>query len=203
LNVDDIIQVTLRGTLYGQRVLNVFHYKVTDVTGAVDYDLIAGTCLSKLTSDITPIQVSAMTWERCDLDNLTDGLSFGSATGTFNGVLATEGFAPFAAWYFRLNRSTKLTRSGGKRIAGVPENEVSNGTAESSFIPTLAVAAGEMLLPINWNFLSAPVGSGSMELGILGRNPDGTFDLSRFNGVSGIEYVSVSTQNSRKFGRGT
>jgi len=33
LNVDDVLQVSIRGTLFGQRILNIFHY-VVSVTGA-------------------------------------------------------------------------------------------------------------------------------------------------------------------------
>jgi len=47
LAVGDVIQVSLRGTLYGQRILNVLHYSVAVAGSGTDYDQ-----LSILTSNL-------------------------------------------------------------------------------------------------------------------------------------------------------
>lgn len=201
--IGDIIEARLFGTLFGQLHLNVFTYQIDTQNGPADYDGIADATWDILVPAVQQIATADLTFERVEVDNVTDGLSFGSFASSATGTVAGNAFSPFATWYFRYNRSTKITRSGGKRFGGVAEVEVADGVAVTSFLPTLSAAANDLEQSVTWLNPTDPTNAVGMSPVIVGRKPAGGYDLARVNKVESVQYVSVSTQNSRKFGRGS
>jgi hypothetical protein len=138
-----------------------------------------------------------------EADNLTNGIDF-ATDPLFAGITGDQTgdtMAPMNAWGVTLERVSKLTRNGAKRIPGVDEATTTDGTAvptQQALLDTMATVLGfSYAATINGNDFSLfPV--------IVGVDLQGKRDLSRVQQVSGgVANYDVTTQNSRKFGRGS
>lgn len=200
----DIVQLTLYALYNSVISTNVFHYQV--ISPQVEY--FPDTVLDAFITDvITPAQglfASSMSFTQVALKNLTNGIDIGAKNYTVNGSVSGEGLPPFACYGYRLNRTNALTRHGHKRFMGIPESMQGGGTIAAGALTLangLATRMAEHLIEdaqSNRNFDFAPV--------IIGRDLDAggsyVLNLAKVNPVQSGQYVSISTQNTRKFGRG-
>lgn len=199
----DIIRITMKGTYLTQQVVNVYFFLIDSIT-APDVSLfdVLDDFVTDFDDSVMGTLSSELTYSSVIVDNLTDGVSFDEYSFSIAGVQPGEPLASFYALGVKLSRSTKATRNGAKRYAGLPENLV-DGNQHS-------VAAGD-ITDIQ-SFLGTPRtyadydGAGStivLRPVIVGRtlNVDGVYelDLSKINQISGaIVNPNVTTQNSRK-----
>lgn len=198
--VGDVIRIKACQEIFGQSICNVFYFLVAAWTGNADLTDVIDSFTGTVIGPLLTMQTDDLTYVNIRADNITDDLGFAeedvSLVGSYPG---SETQAPFIAVGFRLTRQTKLTRPGAKRISGVSEAIVNDGT-----IDPLAALWGIILTA-----LAAPLvintpspGDGLLSPVIVGRNPDGTYDLSRLNPVSGAAIqTNITSQNSRKVGR--
>jgi len=192
----DILELTLYQTYNSTvQVRNVMHYRVGAV-GTADETGLATAFIANVLPSMLDIQHSTMQHYRMTVLNLTDNIGWADVTLTpaQSGVLAGEVMPPYAAWAFRKNRSLRRVRSGQIRVAGIPEGATNFGLSEATIDDDLAAFAAELGSEIT-------DGTGGLYVPVIvSKNPDNT--VRQFSGIDSVEFVSVSTQNSRKYGRG-
>lgn len=135
-------------------------------------------------------------------ENLTNGLEFAEYVDPTVGGQSGQSMPSFVAIKVRLNRNTKLTRNGAKRIAGIPEARVADNLqslAANSISNIEAFYGGSVF----FNDVANPPDQYTMGTVIVGRtlNAQGVYelDLTRVNDVSSAAVDPfVTTQNTRK-----
>lgn len=201
--IGDVYEIRLRGEYLGQVVLNVFHYRSSgsnDITEPIA--TVAAAMGSILVTAIADVQNEAFQWLDAYAKKLVEGgdESTFPFSGGVPGSVTGEGLPPHDCWAFRYNRSLTTTRHGQKRFAGVSEGQHENGVATTSVLTDLSALAdvlerditsadgfgtGEILRPVIYSkFLN----------GELRETPV-------VNPVSSVQYVRISTQNTRKIYR--
>lgn len=197
--IGDVVELTLHGTVLGQTNLNVFAYEQTAGVGSDG----AGGLAAAFEDTIIPAMQAVVT-ENTGYQSI----SWVSLNGTFqegNLALATTigsrpapSLPPYAAWAFRLLRTTSESRGGYKRVAGISETDQDNGVYAGTIITQLNALATAFALQLTttggneWT----PVIASFILNGVPRTTPV-------FNPISGAIYQRISTQNSRKFGHGT
>lgn len=126
-------------------------------------------------------------------------------TTDFVGQRAGEEMPPFVTWAFRYNRVSTAVRNGQKRIGPISESDQNAGVASgtiTSNLNSLASQMGAVLGTIGITSLYTPrifrVAEPSVTIPekIIPAKLQADFD------VSDVDYIRISTQNSRKFGVG-
>lgn len=197
--VGDFIEITDVQTLLGQNVLNVYQYRVTALTGEDDtaLDDIGSAWWSQNSPLILPLQIDHLEHTEVRVRNLTQPLYFGSwLTGVAGTGASGSTAGSYSSYGLVYNRATTAVKSGGKRIAGVPEQAVTDNNIVGSFLTNLQTLADEIDFVVDIDlganhFTIRPV--------IIGRNSDGTYNLTRWSYVNGVSYNPyITTQNTRK-----
>jgi len=180
-------------TYLGRQVLNVYWYE--GAAGGVATDL-GNAFLADVMPDILAIQHTGVNHERIVVEAFDSIVDFAeitvSAAGTGAGALS---MAAFIAWGFRLERTTKLTRHGQKRIAGANENWVINEGIDPSVVALFDAA--ETALAQSVSLVGGDYVPVIMERQL---NPiTNQYELTgATNLVSSATFTGLTTQNSRK-----
>jgi len=188
----DIYSIEDRQTFLGQSVVNVYYYQdvgVNAITEAQLADIFEVTVIDELVS----VQATNLVHDTIRVTNLTNPGPYSEYTIGTQGEKSSEPLPRFNAWGFRFVRDSLATRNGYKRIAGVTEDLQSSGVATSAALTLLNTVTGAFLATLSGdsgNLLAKPV--------IVGRNSNGTYDLSRVSNVVSVVYYAITTQNSRK-----
>lgn len=197
ITLGDFLRFTIEQTMLNQRLLNVFYYQVMEWTGNANYEDVVSDFLNNVVGSLIKVQHEFLTHTGLRIENLTNGLddiSIGyNIPGTYN---ETPVMPSFVAYSLKLNVSTKTTRPGGKRIAGVAEGLVANNvqTLSPGQVADLEFAC-ETALSID----EPNLGDGQLRPVIVGRTPLGVIDLTRTQPVSNAVVNDViSSQVSRK-----
>lgn len=179
---------------------NVFSYEQTNGVG--DATTLLNTFAVSVMDDILSIQSSAITNVQIsciNLDNLSDYDTL--PDGSPGSASAGDTLPPYATWTFRYVRATRAVKDGRKAFSGIPETNQINGIALGTYLGTLdnvATALGQTLTEIS---------TGSSWEPRIWRRP-GTYKSGvvaapgLFYPIAGVVYSSISTQNTRKYGRG-
>lgn len=196
----NILKITDGQVLLGETLFNIYWYRVEDHTPPVDLTNILSQFILDVINAVRASQSDEVMHIQPRIDDVTDGVSFAIDPGSYQGTRATTPPLPsFTAWAYRLNRATKVTRPGQKRIAGIMEGDVgNNGVTPNPTVYDPVIAAMEMDIivdnPVGLDTLITPV--------IVGRDEFGALDLTRINNVTSVALNPiVSTQVSRKPGR--
>lgn len=213
--INDVYMVTLRQTLLGQRVSNVFFYEqfaaFTPTTGTVAFDL-AQTFANVVMPGINNVQPTDVVNVAVDVENLFVGSDVGTEAQTGGGAFGTNTVASFSAPAFKLAVPGKTTRAGAKRIAGIANNLVTDGViTDATWLATAATLEGLMeqnlagMTPTTPNVFRPVVVKRIKEI-IAGKTK---YRLPNVLGEKVIQVIGdviltliLSTQNSRKIGRG-
>lgn len=183
--------------------LNVFYFEVVTMT--------LPQALSAIVDDITTwyfetflaptlaMQSNQLEHLRLEVNNLMDfegDYCLCVPDAPVAGSNAGEYLAPSTAWSFKLNRGSRLTRNGSKRLAAVPEGLGANNIPSSS-ARILAADVGAM-----WEgTIVVPWGAESDHMDLSMRIPKtptvGTLPTV-FNTVTTVEFRGMGTQSSRK-----
>ena len=201
-SLGDLIQIVDNGLYLGQACNNVWHYRVTSITGlAGDYlNVLTDWFVANVMVQIRQIQVSQFNHTVIEGKNLSNGIDFFQETINLAGTISTGAATLLpsnitSSW--KLGRETLTTRNGRKAISGHFDSQVdgnsivitpANVTAiqnvmASDIIIGLATICEPVIVrrPIN-----PPVGTSYVYSSI----------------GSAILNPIVGTQNSRKQGRG-
>lgn len=196
MNQNDILELTLFQRLFDTvEVRNVLHYKVTAI-GALDEVGLATAFSAEVMTDFVDMQSTGIVHYKMTVLNLTDNLGWADVDIIPDqpGVVAGADCPPFTSYAFRKNRGTRTTRSGQLRIAGVPEGASEEGVIITAFKERADILAASLSGPI------ADGTGGSYGPRIASKNSDGSLRIA--NSIDSVEFVSITTQNSRKYGRG-
>lgn len=194
----DLYRLIDRQTLQSQQVLNVYYYK--QISAAGSSELLIAAFIEDVLPAIRAIQVDDLTHVRIDCENLTGVVDYVEETLTSNNTGAdnTEPMPTFVAWGFRLNRASRLSRHGYKRIAGPGEANVTSGVPAAGFLGTLNAAAAAIGADIGE--LSGPSTYRPYIVRATGTAPSVTYTSFE---IGSVQLVGISSQVSRKLGRGS
>ncbi len=136
-----IYELVLEQTYLGQKILNVFHYLNT-----LDMDDLQTECGTAFDEDVldavADLQVDGLVYDNIRVANLTGtGADIFVTPSIPDGNIAGDDAAGFVAAPFRYNRTTKETRNGAKRFAGVTENVMVDDKFETTYFATMQVTA--------------------------------------------------------------
>ena len=202
-NIGDIIQFTVKQTYQDVVIINVDYRRIEEIDSNIDSTaLIAQSYGNGWVSEVLPGLSSNLKLVEVKMDNLTDGISFGEWGFNNSGGEGGGDTPAFTCYAITLRRSTKITRNGSKRIAGVVEPYV-EGNVQS--FPVLYRDPMERFFGGQYRFEDPgnPSSNYDWQPVIIGRtlNAQGVYelDLTKINDVV-IANMSpnVSTQNSRK-----
>lgn len=201
MNVGDVLRITLV-SLYGSvNARNVFYYLVTSLTGAVTLNEVADDWFNSFDESLKAVTNEGITFSAVEMLNFTNGIDFDTLalTGELGGV-AGEILPPYAAWGFRYNRASAMSRHGYKRFIGVSESQQQAGVATAGAQTLLGNLAAVL---DNTVVIGGASGNANIEPRImsfwLGKQLRETpVDFP----VASVSYVGLTTQNTRKFGRG-
>lgn len=191
-------------TLFQQQVLNTYTLRIASFSGASNYINMLTAFSATVVAAVRGEQNPDVVHFRLEVDNLSNGLEFASldinAPGTGAG---TETSPPFVAVSIRLSRATKITRNGYKRYAGIDEAQYTDGVLNAPVVTSWQTNVAD-LISAPFGFTSGTQYSFGFEPVIIGRDTaTGNYDLNRVNEVaSGVVQPNVTTQNTRKYGRG-
>ena len=182
-----------------QDCLNVYFYKFVGGPSGSAGDLVTVWTAAVLPT-VVAMQQTGVVHQLIaarNLDNPLDFFAFPPLAGNV-GQITGQGMPPFVAWAFRLLRTRTDVHHGAKRIVGVPEGLVADGVADAGAAAVLANYAsiyGADLV----------TGAGNQyEPVIMRRVLDAAGHLIGYDDFpAGLaQYVRISSQNTRKFGRG-
>lgn len=202
---NNILQIDDLQTYLGQTVLNVYHFQVSDLASLADYESIANVFQGEIIDTVKAHQNNALTHTRIIVRNLSNGIDIYEKPIAISGSYGDSPASSLLSFAFRLVRSSLATRHGQKRFAGVGENMVVGNDAEAVIMPALnatAVAIGSGFSIDSggdYDFTAKPV--------ILGRFPTGhaqagEIDITVVNPVLSAQYIRLTTQTTRRAGRG-
>lgn len=206
ISIGDIIQIKDIQSYLGQLTLNVFMYQVVSLPTPVPPDSLEVTFLKefrvKVAQRIAAEQHEQVIHTLLRLDNLSDGVSFGEYNPVLVGSLIGDTAPSFNAFNFILRRETALTRNGSKRMGGLAENSIT-GNSVNLTAPRIADLEEAMS-----DTLSSGVGldPDTAIPVIVGRTlvaGQYVLDLTKINNIVGATLTAVSTQRTRKAGRGS
>lgn len=209
VGLDDIIQITDFQTFLGQQILNVYFYRVMAIpdsgTWPNPYDAFLGAFDSIVMDPVRNNQHTSLVHTVAVLKNLTNGVDIREYATGQAGLQGGDEEPSFTALGVRLVRSTALTRHGSKRFGGMPESAFTGNTI--NLAPT-AIADFEDACKSNLIIPGTAVDGA--EPVIVGRTlipasdpPEYELDLLKINVVADAQVIAVTTQNTRKAGRGS
>lgn len=201
IGLGDLLQITDFQQHLAQQNLNVYYYRCTSITGLDDtaYNAILDWFVTNILTPVKNIQVGNLYHDRLLIQNLSNGVDFVDRplTTVVNGTRPGESMPGFVAWGFRMLRETLATRNGAKRIGGVSETDTYAGVPIPGMTTPLTNVA---------NALKADVVIGLVTIAepvIVKRPitvPMGTGYV--YSSVGGADFRGVTSQNTRKPGRG-
>lgn len=196
MNVNDCLELVLfqRGWV-DVEIRNVLQYVVTSV-GSGDEGTLADAFYDSVLPAMLDVQHVTVSHYKMTVTNLTDGLGYAEnvITPPAPGILSGSSMPPFVAWAFRKNRLNRSTRSGQMRVAGVSEGAQEGGIAIPTVVDDLNVLADALYDPLTH------ASGAAFSPCIVRKGPGNT--VVTINGIVSVEYVGVSSQNTRKYGRG-
>lgn len=206
LAVNDVLQIEDHQTYLGQQLLNVYHYKVVSFESLADYVDIADQFQVLVIAEVRDIQVTGVVHTRCVVRNLTNGIDIYEQVSSDAGTVSGDGLPSLVAASFRLVRTNATTRHGAKRIGGLAESQIAYNDPISAAVAAftnVATQMGQDLVQtgtVDHDFVLQPVivgrsetapGSGEYEM-----------DLGVLNEVQSAQFIRISSQTTRRAGRG-
>lgn len=195
-------KLTLTQTLFEQTLQNVFFYEQFGGTLTRAQSLFDAFDLEVLT-DLKTIQSDELTYDSIAIENVDDPSDFYIAAPVINGGGNQTGevLPPYACYAFRYNRTTMAVRNGQKRFGGVPEAANANGVLDATYntaVANVETALGDDITDGTTNPQYRP----KIAHRVFDTDtPPNLIDYT-FYGIASVQYVRLSTQNTRKFGRG-
>jgi len=199
LAVGDVYEILLGGHLFGQECLNVFHYMKNTGTGEPSLETFLSVFKPEVVEEVAAMVSNQFTWDRLRIKDVNINGGEREELGPFQtgGLTSAEDLPPFCAWSFLMQRFNRLTFHGHKRFAGVPEALQDDGIPVSTAV-TLAVDVSAALSA------TLTIGSHTYSPCIYSRYFQGELRPTPVvNPIVDAVFKGISTQNTRKFGRGS
>lgn len=127
-SIGDVYQIVDSGTMIGQKVLNVYFYKlVATPAGFVGASDVAQAYVDQVLPDVCAIQTADVLHQSVKAANLFDETDAHEILVSEPGVAGSDSQGTFEAYPFRLVGNNAAVRAGAKRYAGVEDAFVSDG----------------------------------------------------------------------------
>lgn len=216
--VGDIYQVTLKGTIKEQAIVNVFHYRqqlgFLPGSGNEADDVVDGFIDQKI-PDLLPVSTSDVVYDRVQVDNLFDETQqvfrIISEVGSY-AVSGGNSIGSHPALGYRLEHGVGGIKQGAKRIAGVPSGVAADGVViDAGFLAEADTLATALEGPITVGLVIQdpvfiPVIVKRVREGATSpytyRLPANSGELVYAPIVNALLNLLLTTQNSRKIGIG-
>jgi hypothetical protein len=200
-SLGDLIQIVANQRYLEQKCINVYFYRVTAPAGLADgyLDAFHTAFLAQVLDDVRGVQANLLNYESIIYRNLSNGIDLLEESVDLDGEVATTSataMPSFVALTWLLRRESLATRNGYKRFAGVNDATVDGNSVNIS--STLLDAVSDAL--------SEDLMAGIAVLGepVIVRKPllvpAGTGYT--YASIGDASFLGVSTQNTRKRGRG-
>ena len=204
LSVGDLVQVIVNQRFIpsNEQMLNVFHYRITEVTPefetTADYIQFAAEVLIGMHGVVSVFQTPEIAYDSAVFTNLTNGLDFGTYIPPVDlfGVVTSATEPLHVALSFKLNRSTLATRNGSKRFSGIADTLITDATGQGIAGLTQTATLEEWLA----DSFSVVVGDGincTAQPIILRKTATG-IPPTVYNPIANAQFRGVGSQNSRK-----
>lgn len=197
----DVFQILFEQELLGQVVRNVFGYVVSVADPAGTPEDVADRMIVEIGNVYNGLQAGAVNNIQITVINLDDATEFIEKGWTGAGTDGTSGpvLPSYVAAALKLLRGDTDTRNGSKRIAGIGEDRVTDNDW-TSFDSVTALAVQDAFAATIFITPSLM----EMDPIIIGRDPiTGQPDTGRIAPIIEAQaQEGISTQNSRKAGRG-
>lgn len=191
-------RVTCRGTIFDQDWSNVFFFVATVDVSPSAADLAAAFAGLYMPA-IQTIESIAVEWQFIDVDAVLGAVDFFSlGVESEAGDISGDCLPPYAAWAYKYVRADRTQRHGYKRFPGVPEIWQNNGEITAGAATTAALALATVL---NSPLIGSSGSSYQPAVQQRTRNKI-TLVPPNYNAPATVVFQNISTQNSRKFGRG-
>jgi len=210
--LNDIYRITLRQqwAFTAEEILNIFFYEQNLPGASEGAEPLANAFNTTLVPAIQAVQNAAIQYTQLQVENIVpsaDNFTIPYTPGTDTGDRTGDALPPFVTWSFRLNRQTTASRHGQKRFAGVSEGDQNNGVASGAVVALLDNLA--LLLdniiggvpPAIATYVPRIFRAGRPSVTIPAKIKPAVLQASF--PIANAQYVSVATQNSRKFGAGS
>lgn len=197
MNPNDILEIKLCQEMLGQEVCVVFGLRVDVTAGGISLEDLLEEISIDLGALMNAFQSGFVSNKEVRGLNLTTGLLEAVVPWPGSGTVGGQVLPSFVAASIKLNRTTRITRPGGKRLAGIAEEMQDQGILNLD-------AFNKMQDVADWfgdshDYLTPLGGTATVTPVIIGRGADGAYDLSRINVISsGVARGRLTTQNSRK-----
>lgn len=199
--------------LQSQEVENVYFYRQSTADPSFPYaKALVDMWNSQVRILLTNLQVIGLVHYRYQAINLYDLGELYDVLDSDAGSAAGDTANTFVAWGFAAPRTNRLIRASKKRIGGVAEVDITNGVANAGAIAKLNPLAAAF----NAQLVNVPVGGSNVFVPVaVKRIPYTTEDgkpayrlpensaETVFRTISNWAYERVTTQSSRKVGKGT
>lgn len=206
MNVGDILQITDVQSYLNQQMLNVYFYRVVSADVDATLEDVAQQFELLVATEVAQVQTVDVSHPQIIVRNLTDGIDIWEEPATIVGVAPAAGnLASFYALGFRLVRTNASTRHGAKRIGGVSEESVTGNSVNAGAMTAVNDVAAAMAGHVDRTGTTEDF---DLEPVIVGRFPTGApnageLDLATINPVSAVQFIRVTTQTTRRAGRGS
>lgn len=201
--IGDHFVITLRGRNIvsgGSDSDNVFVYEQISGSGTAQ-DLLSAWG-DDVYGEIVNILAEAWNFGGCECINLDDPTDFGSLSTSVNGQRTGDPMPPFVAASFIYRRTSRAFNNGGKRFGPISEADVTAGIPTTTYNGLLQACADAL----EWIVEDTP--TLSQWRPVIWRRP-GTYASGvvaapgLFNIISDVDFTAISSQNTRKAGRGS
>ena len=206
LALNDLIQLEDHQLFEGQRLLNVYHFRVDALTGTPTYEHIDLGFTPGILEACRDMQSMACVHDRLIIKNLTNGVDIYEDARSITGSVDSAPTTSFEALAFRLIRSNLTTRHGAKRIGGLTDIGVVGNNVSAGLIANAALYSAALLAGITYDDMAG----NEIELApvIIGRFPQahaqaGELNLAVVNPVQDVQLIRVTSQATRRAGRGS
>lgn len=195
--VGDVYRVLDYQSMFGSQMLNVYYYEqVAAFTPDInESESFIQDWFTDMQPAILEVQNDIVTHPVLTISSLASFTDFWSTTNGGSGQVSGDCLPPFVAWAIRLNRVSRVVRNGQKRFAGVSESQQENGIVISGTPTTNLTLLAEKLATIidhggvpTWKPIIARIGPGD--------------SVTAQSDVAGATFVGISSQATRKYGRG-
>lgn len=213
--IGDVYELVDVQALRGQQVLNVYFYQVRETfvtTRPTIAEVLANNWTGQILPDLTAVQTEDLVHTSVRVRNLYN------AADTFELLMSAAGDdsnptdSNFDAYPFQMQGETHAVRKGAKRIAGVSDGANADGiVTDPATLALLDSIATSMSAPVQVGTLILtdtffPVLVKRVRSGVAGayeyRLPETSGEGVVTTIINVLFDVLISTQNSRKIGRG-
>lgn len=179
----------------GVVAMNRYYYSQISTDDPTTEDL-ANAWIEDVYPSVKAIQSSEAALVQVVCINLDNPVDFyeTAVTGAV-GDRSANGSPPFTSWTYTLFRNDRTFRPGRKAYVGVAEDDIQNGQPVAGIVAALDAVADALGANI------APTGFPGVFRPRLLRYVPGVGVVDSC-GITGAAFRAVSTQNTRKFGRG-